>query len=120
MLSTGSHEWKVALDKELAICLQLEHENLLPVEWVCTDEVHNLLCVAMPFMPLALNDVLENSPARLAPWPVRAKVARGIAEALQYLHTQLLIGLMFARLCLHLVAGYALFEYTDRTIQRVE
>lgn len=32
---------------------------------------------------------------------------------LQYLHTQLLIGLMFARLCLHLVLGYALFEYTD-------
>lgn len=32
---------------------------------------------------------------------------------LQYLHTTLLIGFMFARLCIHLMIGYALFYYTD-------
>eukprot|EP01084_Bolivina_argentea_P001868 3459_1 len=31
---------------------------------------------------------------------------------LQYLHTTLLIGFMFARLCIHLVIGYSLFYYT--------
>lgn len=32
---------------------------------------------------------------------------------LQYLHTTLLIGFMFARLCIHLMIGYALFYYTN-------
>lgn len=32
---------------------------------------------------------------------------------LQYLHTTLLIGFMFARLCIHLMIGYALFYYTQ-------
>eukprot|EP01083_Nonionella_stella_P021108 58528_1 len=32
---------------------------------------------------------------------------------LHYLHTTLLIGFMFARLCIHLMIGYALFYYTN-------
>jgi len=32
---------------------------------------------------------------------------------LQYLHTALLIGFMFARLCIHLMTGYALYRYTE-------
>ena len=32
---------------------------------------------------------------------------------LQYLHTTLLIGFMFARLCIHLMIGYALYYYTS-------